>query len=501
MSHHEDGRSAISGPSRRQFLILSGAVAAATSIGTAIPTAATAALGGGIGNLPGYPFTLGVASGDPLADSVILWTRLAPEPLAVGSGMPPKKVPVHWQVAHDEAFTQIVREGEVFALPEYNHSVRVDVQGLAPDRWYFYRFRCGPELSPVGRTRTLPAAGAQVNSFTISHASCQTWQTGYFTAYRYLAQDDIDLVVHLGDYIYEGAITAAAPRGGTFVPDEVRAATNTVDQYRLRYSLYKLDPDLQAAHAAFPWAITRDDHEVTNDYAGGIDRGQKQLARRAAGYQAWWENTPTRCAPPVGPDQRIFRRFTIGSLAQLDLLDSRQHRIGDNDPLVSKLGNEQEAWLIDGINSTGATWHVFAQGQQLGGVNQNSPTRNRIYRAYHDRQVYPVILSGDLHWTLVQDSLLAVPDPTSAIVGTEFIVTSITSTGDGPGDQATKDNWLKRPWIRYVDGYRGFIRTTFTPTGATATLRNVKFVTRPDAPTWDAQRFYIEAGRPGVTLV
>ncbi|MGW3512425.1 alkaline phosphatase D family protein [Streptomyces sp. NPDC000994] len=487
------------GPNRRNFLMLSGAVAAATAIGQAAPAAA--APGGGIGNLGGYPFSLGVASGDPLPDSVILWTRLAPRPLEIGSGMPDKPVPVHWQVAHDEAFSRIVREGETFALPEHNHSVHVDVRGLPADRWFYYRFRCGSELSPVGRTRTLPSPGAPVDSFTISHVSCQNWVTGYFTAHRYMAEDGLDLAFHLGDYIYEGAITAAAPRGGTFVPDDIRTACQTLDQYRLRYSLYKTDPDLQAAHAAFPWAVTRDDHEVVNDYLGGVDRGQKQLARRAAGYKAWWENMPTRCDPPVGPNQRIYRRFAVGNLAQFDLLDSRQYRIADNDPAVSKLGNEQEAWLIDGINSHGTTWHVLAQGQQLGGVTANSPTRNRIYRAYYDRQVSPIILSGDLHWTLVQDSLLAVPDATSPIVGTEFIVTSITSTGDGPGSQTTKDNWLKNPWVKYADGYRGYIRTVITPTGVASTQRDVKFVTRPNAPAWDAQKFYIQAGKPGVQLL
>ncbi|GAB3079651.1 alkaline phosphatase D family protein [Intrasporangium mesophilum] len=497
MSNYEDDRTAPSGVSRRRFLILSGAAAAVATMAAASPAAAEGATG--IGTLD-YPFTLGVASGDPLADSVILWTRLAPQPLLVGSGMPARKIPVHWEVATDEAFTDVVRDGEVFAYPEYNHSLHVDVRGLDPDRWYFYRFWAGPQVSPVGRTRTLPAPGAPKDRFTVVHAACQNWATGYFTAYRSVLDDDVDLYLHLGDYIYEGAITAQAPRGVDLSAD-VRAAANTVDQYRLRYSLYKTDPDLQAAHAAAPWAIVRDDHEVSNDYAGGIDHGPKQLARRAAGYQAWWENVPTRCAPPIGPDEPIFRRFQIGSLIQLDMLDSRQYRIGDNDPLVSKLGDEQEAWLVGGITPGAFTWNLLGQGQQLGGVNQNSPTRNRIYTAYHDRQTYPVIFSGDLHWTLVQESRLAIPDPASALVGSEFIVTSITSTGDGPGDQATKDNWLKRPWIRYVDGYRGLIKTEFTPTGATAVQRDVQFVTRPDAPWWDAQTFYIEAGRPGFDLV
>lgn len=504
MNDEHSPRRTLPTPDRRGFLIISGAavtsVAAAGVLGSASPAAADST--SGIGTFSAYPFSLGVASGDPLPDSVVLWTRLAPEPLVVGSGMPQRNVPVHWQIADDEAFEQIVTEGEVFAIPEDNHSVHVNVTGLRSDRWYFYRFRAGSELSPVGRTRTLPAIGAPVSSFSFAHVSCQNWQTGYFTAYRDLAREPLDFNFHLGDYIYEGDITAQAPRGGTItVPDTIRAACHSVDEYRLRYSLYKTDPDLQAAHAAFPWVVMWDDHEVANDYAGGIDHGTLQLQRRAAGYKAWWENIPTRVAPPVGPDEKIYRRFAVGNLVQFDVLDGRQYRIGDNDPVVSKIGNEQEAWLVDGINAHDTTWNVMAIGQQLGGVKEVSPTRNRIYQAYYDRGVSPVILAGDLHWTLVSDALLSIPDTTSPIVGSQFIVTSITSTGDGPGDPATKASWLKNPWVKYVDGYRGYIRHTLTPSGLTSTQHDVQYVTRPDAPGWDAQTFHIDVARAGVNLL
>ncbi|MFI1731084.1 alkaline phosphatase D family protein [Streptomyces acidicola] len=156
--------------------------------------------------------------------------------------------------------------------------------------------------------------------------------------------------------------------------------------------------------------------------------------------------------------------------------------------------------LIDGINAYDTTWNVAAVGQQLGGVNANSPTRNRIYKAYYDRGVAPVILAGDLHWTIVSDALLAIPEASSPIVGEQFIVTSVTSTGDGPGSQATKNGWLKNPWVKYVDGYRGYIRSTFTPTGVYSTQRDVQFVTRPNAPVWDAQNFFIDAKKPGIQL-
>ncbi|WP_406416772.1 alkaline phosphatase D family protein [Streptomyces sp. NBC_00873] len=497
MSDQSSAHSTPAEANRRKFLMLSGAAAVATVVGGAVPAVAATET---VGRFSSYPFALGVASGDPLADSVILWTRLAPEPLVIGSGMPQQKFAVHWQVADDEKFSQIVREGETFALPEHNHSVHVDVQGLTPDRWYYYRFRCGSELSPVGRTRTLPAPGAHVEKFSISHVSCQNWATGYFTPLEYMAEDDLDLAFHLGDYIYEGAITAAAPRNGAPITDEIRAQCKTLDQYRLRYSIYKTDKGLQAAHAAYPWAIVCDDHEVSNDYAGGTNQWPSQLDRRAAGYKAWWENIPTRLPAPVGPEMRIYRRFAVGDLVQFDMLDSRQYRIADNDPVVSRIGDVQEKWLLDGIKAYDTTWNFLAQGQQLGGVTTNSPTRNRIYKTYYDQNVSPIILSGDMHWTIAQDSLLEIPRADSPIVGSEFIVTSVTSTGDGPGSQSTKDGWLKNPWVKYVDGYRGYIRSVITPQGVSSTQRDVQYITRPNAPIWDAQNFYIEAGKPGIQI-
>ncbi|WP_068399562.1 alkaline phosphatase D family protein [Kribbia dieselivorans] len=454
------------------------------------------------GTFGGHPFTLGIASGDPDATSVVLWTRLAVRPLEIGGGLAPRKFPVHWQVAHDEQFAQIVREGTTFALPEQNHSVHVTVDGLEPDRWYFYRFRAGSELSGVGRTRTLPAPGAPTASFAVAQVSCQNWVTGWFTPYRDLAREDLDVAIHLGDYIYEGAITAVAPRQGTIdLPAEIRQPANTLERYRLRYALYKTDPDLQAAHAAVPFISVWDDHEVVNDYRGAVDLGTAQLARRAAGYRAWWENMPTRMPAPTGPDMRIYQRFVVGDLLQLDMLDGRQYRIADNHPTVSRLGDEQEAWLVDGIRGHDTRWNVVALGQQLGGVPTNSPTRNRIHRAYQDRGIQPVFLVGDMHWTIVQDLLLEVPNADSPVIGSQFMVTSITSTGDGPGNPATKAGWLKNPWIKYVDGYRGYISLRYTHAGVDAAQHNVDFITRPDAPGWVAQRFHIEAGRPGVQLV
>ena len=203
-----------------------------------------------------YPFKLGVASGDPLPDSVVLWTRLAPEPLVGNGGMPPVEVPVDFQVATDENMTQVVLRGQVMATPDLAHSVHVELGGLEPDRWYWYQFRAGSEVSPIGRTRTTPPPGAAIERMRFAFASCQDWQSGYYNAYRHMAEEDLDFVVHLGDYIYE-----YEPREGA-VRQHLIPQVMTLEDYRIRHALYKTDADLQAAHAAFPFICTWDDHEV-----------------------------------------------------------------------------------------------------------------------------------------------------------------------------------------------------------------------------------------------
>jgi alkaline phosphatase D len=254
------------------------------------------------------PFTLGVASGDPAADGFVIWTRLVPEPLD-GGGMPPEPVPVEWEVADDERWKRIVRRGVAIARPEWGHSVHVELRGLSPDRWYWYRFRTRKDISPVGRTRTTPPMGAPLARVRFAFASCQHWEQGYFAAYRHMLDDPLDFVIHLGDYIYETSSWA----------DEVRRHEGpepvTLEEYRARHALYKLDPDLQRAHMAWPWLVTWDDHEVDNDYAA--DQSQDRdppdafLRRRAAAYQAYWEHMPLRhSARPRGPSMRLYQSGT-----------------------------------------------------------------------------------------------------------------------------------------------------------------------------------------------
>ena len=191
------------------------------------------------------PFTLGIASGCPRPDGVLLWTRLAPDPLDAGA-MSPEPIRVDWQVAEDQAFARTVARGSEMAIPESAHSVHAEVQGLRPGRDYWYRFQAGDATSPIGRTRTAPAAGQSPAQFRLAFASCQQYEQGYYAAYRDMAARELDLVVHLGDYIYESSW------GARLVRRHTGAIPSTLDEYRDRYALYKSDRDLQAAHAAAP---------------------------------------------------------------------------------------------------------------------------------------------------------------------------------------------------------------------------------------------------------
>jgi alkaline phosphatase D len=237
------------------------------------------------------PFALGVASGDPTATGGVLWTRLAPRPLEPG-GLSGYRAIVGWEVAEDEGFTRIVQRGRQTAAPELGFSLHVEVDGLASDRWYHYRFFAGDAVSPVGRLRTAPAAGA-MTPLRFGVASCQNYEQGLYTALEHLARERCDLVTHLGDYIYEYGRREGALR------EHHGFEIQTLDEYRTRYAQYKSDPALQAAHAACPWIVTWDDHEVDNNYADEIgemrmESDEQLRARRAAGYQAWWENQAVR---------------------------------------------------------------------------------------------------------------------------------------------------------------------------------------------------------------
>ena len=322
-----------------------------------------------------YPFSLGVASGDPLPDGIVLWTRLAPQPLT-GGGMPMVPVTVQWELAADAAFRNVVQKGETLARPELAHSVHVEVNGLQPAHEYWYRFRAGNELSQTGRTRTAPAAGAAVDRLRFGICGCSHFETGYFTAYRRIAQEQFDFVIHTGDYIYEGRADGGRTEGRVrqHTGDEIY----TLVDYRNRYGLYKSDPDLIAAHRSAPFIVSWDDHEVENNYAGDLDENGSPAAifllRRAAAYQAYYEHMPVRMAAwPTGPHMRIYRRLQFGNLIDLSVLDTRQWRSDQacNDGLRNcpasldasrtMLGAEQEKWVFDNLANATARWTVLSQ--------------------------------------------------------------------------------------------------------------------------------------------
>ncbi|MBE1609287.1 alkaline phosphatase D family protein [Actinopolymorpha pittospori] len=479
----------------------------------------------------GDPFSLGVASGDPHSEGVVLWTRLAPRPLAEDGlgGMPDRRVEVRWEICEDENFRRVTARGVESATPEWGHSVHAEVDQLRPGREYFYRFRVGRDISPVGRTKTAPAPGSQPNDLRFAFASCQNYPDGYFTAYQHMAQEDLDLVVHLGDYIYEGPAQGSIGRG--HLP---AAEIFSLADYRVRHAQHKTDPFLRDAHQAFPWIVTWDDHEVENNYADENSEDPAQspeefLARRAVAYKAYYEHMPLRRdSLPSGPDMRIYRRLRYGSLAEFNVIDTRQYRddqaCGDGqhvpceeakDPSRTMLGAEQEQWLIDGLGGSTSTWKIVANqsvmakadrdpgpGDLLPMDNWNGyePARQRIFDAVAERGVENmVVITGDAHCSMVTDLKVNFDDPSSATVGAEFLGTSITSGGDGSDLDTRGREWLAaNPNMKFYNNRRGYVRCSLSPTEWHSDYRVVPYVRTQGAPVQTAGSFVVEAGRPGV---
>ncbi len=475
------------------------------------------------------PFTLGVASGDPTATGAVLWTRLAPRPYEVDGGMPGPRTAVDWEVADDEAFTSIVRRGRYIAAPELGYSVHVDVEGLAADRWYFYRFRSGEAVSPVGRVRTTPPDGAQT-PLRLGVASCQNYEQGLFTALDHLARERCDLVTHLGDYIYEYGARENAVRQHRTV--EIR----TLEHYRERYAQYKLDPALQAAHRMCPWLVTWDDHEVDNNYANDVGENLMESAdqmriRRAAAYQAWWEHQPVRVPRARSwADLDIRRTTNWGALARFWMLDTRQYRddqtcgdgskvvpCGDWDnPARSILGMQQEEWLIDGLGASASRWQVLGQQipvspyDDLAGPERRlymdgwagyPHGRDRVLKAVAERSANrTVVLTGDVHSNWVHEVHAGFDRPDRPVVAAEFVGTSIASGGDGEDQwRQVPESMRDNPHTKWHTARRGYMVCDVTDASWTTTYREVPFVTRPDAPVTTASVWRVEHGRPGIT--
>ena len=484
------------------------------------------------------PFTLGVASGSPSADGFVLWTRLMAAP--GGAPLPDLPIEVRWELALDQGFRRMVQSGSTLAEPAYAHSVHVEVRGMgvrgAVAR-YWYRFQTGGAISPIGRTNTM-APRDSAAPLRLALTSCQHWEHGYFAAHRHLAADDLDLVVFVGDYIYEHGIGQNRPRLHN------SPACHTLADYRARYAQYHSDPDLQAAHAAVPWIVTWDDHEVENDYANDLSnslRGTLFLARRAVAYRAYWEHMPLpRAMLPVGPMMRIYQRYQWGALATLHMVDARQYRdhqacMGGNggsaivhiptcaerlDPQRSLLGWTQERWLADGLKRHDQIGHWQLIGQQsmmaealYAAPRAASPAalehvwndswdgypvaRGRLLRqAQALRHGNLVVLGGDIHASYVTDLKPDFNDPKSPVVATEFVGTSITSRSwpQARTEQLMRDN----PHLKFgKSDARGYTRIALTPRSVTTTFNVLDDATRSDAAISTAAVWVVETGKAG----
>lgn len=471
--------------------------------------------------LAGDPFTLGVASGDPSIGGFVIWTRLALDPLGVNGrgGMPVRDVAVDWQVAADERFSKILRSGTATARWKQAHSVHVELDGLEPGREYFYRFRTEGRLSPAGRTRTTPAGGQPL---TFAVAACAHYEHGFYTAYRRLAEQEPDLVLHLGDYLYEygpSGYTALAGRVRTHTPGKCA----TLADYRLRHAQYKSDPDLQLAHAAAPWLVSFDDHELENNWAGPVSSTGAPAfdRRRAAAFQAYYENMPLRRGSLRGAVLRVNRRVSWGTLARFHLLDTRQFRDDQacldgvraacDERLSARrtlLGADQWRWLEGGLAASDTGWNLI--GQQIlmtqrdykvgpgREVNLDSwdgyaPERTRLLNGLRGVS-NPVVLTGDAHMHHAAQLKPDFDDPDSPAVATELVASSIASDGDGYRDRAwVAEALAENPHISYLDQRRGYIICHLTATEMSVDFRTLDYISRKGAPAKTAQRLTLPA--------
>ncbi len=510
-------------PDRRDFLRRAVALAAAGFLSPALVRAQAPA------RFKSFPFTLGVASGSPTETGLLLWTRLAPEPLA-GGGLGPESFEVRWEIADDEKFSRIVKRGTASADAARAHAVHVEAEGLEPARWYHYRFIAGGEASAVGRARTAPKAGSGDEGLWLALASCQHYEQGLFVAHRHLAAESPDLVAFVGDYIYESS------RRGRKVREHHNAEPKTLAAYRDRYAQYKTDADLQAAHACAPWIVTWDDHEVANDYAN--DRGQDLdpdfLARRAAAYRAFFEHLPVR--PSVlRPDgeYRLYGTQGWGGLANLFVLDDRQYRAHQACPRRGRggsnvvgpscdertregrtlLGEAQERWVDAAFAASKARWNLVVQQTLMAPAGR--PTEKGVQHWTDGWDGYPwararlldslarsgasnpVILGGDVHANYVANIHARPDDAASPVLAAEFCGTSISSEGPSPKLVAAIRD--ANPHIKFADGSkRGYITLRAGRESLEAKLRVLDTVARTDAEVSTAATFTVLAGRPGI---
>lgn len=460
------------------------------------------------------PFNLGVASGSPTHNSVVLWSRLFDEGV-FSSNIPNQDIPVKWELALDSQFTKIAKSGFANAVAALAHSVHAEVSDLPPNTWFYYRFSVGGHTSRTGKTRTFaePKSSDQ-DRIKIAFASCQHYERGYYCAYPHMVKENPDLVVFLGDYIYEYA------PGKTGVRSHSGSSCIGLSDYRRRYAQYKSELELQDIHAACPWITTWDDHEVQNDYAG-VNPGSfgpytDFQKRRAAAYQAYYEHMPLRASVLIeglagldkGTEMRIYENYRFGNIMNMSVLDTRQYRdiqactpsgktgsaVIDPDTCENLanenrtiLGSQQEQWLQRQFESSqDQTWTVIAQTTLFGsmvyrttdgkkvwndGWDGYPASKKRILNGLVKNQVTnPVILGGDVHENWVGYIKDDYANPRSKVLGFEFCGTSITSD-DGKNTAARQKS---NPHFIYSEGLRrGYIMAEFTNENLVVNLRAV----------------------------
>jgi len=509
---------------RRAFLSAAGSAAIAAP-------AILRAQGGGF---TAFPFSLGVAAGDPSPDGFVIWTRLAPEPLEPHGGMATAPVTVTWEVATDEGMRNILSKGEEKARAELAHSVHVELSGLQPDRPYWYRFRAGGQKSVIGRARTLPAAGASPRSLRFGVAGCQHYEDGFYTAFRHLADEDLAFIFHYGDYIYEGWAkgieTAHSGEIVTPVRRHIGQSCYDLTDYRRRYAQYKTDSDLQRAHAAQTWFATFDDHEVRDNWAGDHDPTDTPpelfRTRRAAAFQAWYEHMPVRRALfPRGATIDAWRGARYGDLVSFDFLDTRQYRsgylCGDDfspacprleDPSATMISAEEEAWLVRNLSRPQARWSCVAQQVMMMSLDRRTdagpsrilnmdswagyeaPRRRLLSRMRGLDNV--VVLAGDEHQNFA--GLLVDRDKPVAV---EFVASSISSGGDGSDKRKGSDVILRNnPELKFINDQRGYHVCEVTPDAWRTEVMVLDSVSTPGAPIRKRATLTVPHGRPELAV-
>ncbi|QWC55674.1 alkaline phosphatase [Erythrobacter sp. 3-20A1M] len=470
-----------------------------TAVGAAAATLSAPAILSAQSWFAEYPFKLGVASGDPASDGFVLWTRLAPDPFGQHAGVPMSALPVDWEVAEDDRFRTIAAKGTELARPELGHSVHVEVAGLKPDRPYWYRFTVGSDRSLTGRARTLPVAGTPVGQLRFGVCGCQHYESGFYTAYRDIAEDDLAFVFHYGDFMYEYAYDYNYGPDRLPVPKvrehRLREVVSLTD-YRQHYAQYLLDLDLQAARSSQVFLSTFDDHEVQNNWVDDFAQDpsippEVFALRRQAAMQAWYENMPVRRSMiPRGELILANRRIAFGDLAAINLLDTRSFRT--NQPCDDKwgvepceavfdknaqvLGAAQEKWLDDNLGRKDARWNCIAQQIMMMPLNRRTDDDQPElmynldswagYAAPRERLMArlakvdnAVVLTGDEHQNYA-GLLMSGEKP----VGVECVVTSVSSGGDGQDQRPGSDRILaENPQLRFINDQRGYGVCSVTP--------------------------------------